>query len=146
RKEEILPLAARFLAKFNQQYGRNKQLSPATTGRLLEYSWRGNVRELENVICRMVLLNDGEQAFENLVAHGHRMGPSAPRSISLSTEGLREIARRGAQEAERKALAEALEHAQWNRLEAARILKVSYKTLLGKITERRLKPPRDVAS
>src|SRR5207249_4193809 len=123
RKEEILVLAARFLAKVNQQYGRNKQLSPETTARLLEYSWRGNVRELENIIRRMVVLNDGEQAFENLVARRRQMGPSALRSSSLSTEGLREIARCGAQEAERKALANVLERVQWNRAEAARIRK-----------------------
>jgi len=54
---------------------------------------------------------------------------------------LREIARCGAQEAERKALTDVLERVQWNRAEAARILKVSYKTLLNKITECQLKPP-----
>src|SRR2546421_1539704 len=141
RKEEILILAARFLAQFNQQYGRKKQLSPETTARLLEYSWGGNVREMENIIRRMVVLDDGEQAFENLVARRGQMGPSALRSSSLSAEGLREIARCGAQEAERKALANVLERVQWNRAEAARILKVSYKTLLNKITECQLKPP-----
>src|SRR5207245_7593473 len=141
RKEEILVLASRFLAQFNQQYGRKKQLSPETTARLVEYSWGGNVREMENIIRRMVVLDDGEQAFENLVARRWQMEPAAPRSSSLSTEGLRDIARRGAQEAERKALAEVLDRVQWNRAEAARILKGSYKTLLNKIAERRLKPP-----
>ena len=141
RKEEILLLAARFLAKFNEQYGRNKELSPETRARLLEYSWRGNVRELENIIRRMVILQDGEQGFEQLVARRWPMEPSAPRSSSLSTEGLRDIARRGAQEAERKALGEVLERVQWNRAEAARILKVSYKTLLNKIADCELKPP-----
>ena len=141
RKEEILVLAARFLAKFNQQYRRNKELSPETTARLLEYSWRGNVRELENMIRRIVVLQDGEQVFENLVARRQQIGPSAPRSSSPSAESLRDIARRGAQEAERKALAEVLERVQWNRAEAARILKVSYKTLLNKISECQLRPP-----
>src|SRR3989475_714857 len=98
-------------------------------------------RKEENIIRRMVVLDDGEQAFENLVARRRQMGPSALRSSSLSTEGLREIARCGAQEAERKALANVLERVQWNRAEAARILKVSYKTLLNKITECQLKPP-----
>ena len=138
RKEEILVLAARFLAKFNQQYGRNKQLSPETTARLLEYSWRGNVRELENMIRRMVVLNDGEQAFESLVARRQQNVSPSPHANSHSTESLRDIARRGAQEAERKALAEVLERVRWNRAEAARILKVSYKTLLNKISELRL--------
>ena len=82
RKEEILVLAARFLAKFNQQYGRNKQLSSATTARLLEHSWRGNVRELENVIRRMVVLHDGEQAFETLVANDQQTETSAPSHLA----------------------------------------------------------------
>ena len=141
RKEEILVLAARFLAKFNQQYRRNKELSPEMTARLLEHSWRGNVRELENMIRRIVVLQDGEQVVENLVARRQQIGPSAPRSNSPSAESLRDIARRGAQEAERKALAEVLERVQWNRAEAARILKVSYKTLLNKISECQLRPP-----
>jgi len=141
RKEEILVLAARFLAKFNQQYRRTKELSPETTARLLEYSWRGNVRELENMIRRIVVLGDGDQVFENLVARRQQIGSSAPHPASPSAESLRDIARRGAQEAERKALAEVLERVQWNRAEAARILKVSYKTLLNKISECRLRPP-----
>ncbi|PYN93105.1 MAG: hypothetical protein DMD89_25670 [Candidatus Rokuibacteriota bacterium] len=44
RKEEILVLAQRFLARFNERYRRNKELSPATTAKLLQYAWRGNVR------------------------------------------------------------------------------------------------------
>ena len=48
------------------------------------------------------------------------------------------MARRGAQEAECRALQEVLDGVSWNRAEAARILKVSYKTLLNKIGECRL--------
>jgi DNA-binding NtrC family response regulator len=44
-------------------------------------------------------------------------------------------------QAERKALTEVLERVQWNRAEAARLLKISYKTLLNKISECRLSPP-----
>ena len=56
---------------------------------------------------------------------------------------MREIARCGAREAERKALEEVLERVHWNRAEASRILKVSYNTLLNKITEYELVPRRD---
>jgi two-component system response regulator AtoC len=140
RREEIPMLAAWFLAKFNAQYGRQKQLPPETLARLREYPWSGNVRELENVIRRLVVLSDGEQAIETLVDR-RRGGSVEPPTRPMITESLREIARRGAREAERKALAEVLERVHWNRAEASRILKVSYKTILNKICECGLKPP-----
>ena len=141
RKEEIPLLALYFLSRFNEQDGRQKRLSPETLARLTEYSWPGNVRELENVIRRLVVLTDGEQVFEALVARGRNGHAAAPRPAPLVTESLREIARRGAREAERKALEEVLARVHWNRAETSRILKVSYKTLLNKIAECELTPP-----
>ncbi len=140
RREEIPGLASWFLAKFNAQYGRQKQLLPETMARLTEYSWSGNVRELENMMRRLVVLTDGEQAVQALVTRGRNGHAAATRPL-VTEGGLREIARRGAREAERKALEEVLEHVRWNRAEASRILKVSYKTLLNKICECGLKPP-----
>jgi two-component system response regulator AtoC len=143
RREEIPRLASWFLAKFNAQYGRDKTLSAEAMARLAEYSWSGNVRELENVIRRLVVLNDDEQTIRVLGApyrNGHAQAP-APLPRLVVTESLREIARRGAREAERKALAGVLERVHWNRAEASRILKVSYKTLLNKIAECGLTPP-----
>jgi two-component system response regulator AtoC len=137
RREEIPMLAAWFLAKFNAQYGRRKELLPETIARLEQHSWSGNVRELENAIRRLVVLTNGEQTIEALGAcrlNGVEIRP-------VVNESLREIARRGAREAERKALAEVLEHVRWNRAEASRILKVSYKTLLNKISECGLTAP-----
>src|SRR2546427_1296990 len=61
RKEEIPLLASWFLSRFNEQYGRTKQLAPETMARLTEYSWPGNVRELENVIRRLVVLTQAKQ-------------------------------------------------------------------------------------
>src|SRR2546427_3412058 len=141
RKEEIPLLAAWFLSRFNEQHARTKQLSPETMARLAEYSWSGNVRELENVIRRMVVLTDGEEAFEAVVARSRNGHAATHAAASIASEGLREIARRGAREAERKALVEVLDRVQWNRAEASRILKVSYKTLLNKISECKLSPP-----
>jgi len=141
RREEIPLLVSAFLSRFNEQYGRKKQLAPETLARLMEHSWSGNVRELENAIRRMVVLADGEQAFQASLprrrsGHATTAGP-AP----TITESLRDIGRRAAREAERKALAEVLDRVHWNRAEAARILKVSYKTLLNKISECELVPP-----
>jgi len=118
-----------------------KAVLPETRARLIEHSWLGNVRELENVIRRMVVLADGEQAFGALVARGRNEHPAVPGPAPIVSESLREIARRGAREAERKALTEVLERVHWNRAEASRTLRVSYKTLLNKIAECELTPP-----
>jgi len=97
------------------------------------------VRELENAIRRLVVLTDGEQTVEALI--GHRRNGAVEASRPLASESLRDIARRGARDAESKALAEVLDQVHWNRAEASRILKVSYKTLLNKISECGLTPP-----
>jgi two-component system response regulator AtoC len=138
RREEIPALASWFLAKFNAQYGRQKQLQPETITRLMEYSWSGNVRELENAIRRLVVLTDGERTIEALFDRRRNGSVEPPRPVN---ESLRDIARRGAREAERKALMEVLTQVHWNRAEASRILKVSYKTLLNKICDCGLTPP-----
>ena len=106
----------------------------------MEHPWSGNVRELENTIRRMVVLTEGEQAFAVSLArrrNGHATAAAAP----IASESLREIARRAARAAERQALVEVLDRVHWNRAEASRILKVSYKTLLNKIAECGLTPP-----
>jgi two-component system, NtrC family, response regulator AtoC len=137
RREEIPALALWFLEKFNTQYGRQRQLSPETMTHLQQHSWFGNVRELENIVRRLVVLTDVEGEIEALVARG-RNGDSR---VRLPAEGLRDIGRRAAREAERRALEEVLDRVQWNRAAASRILKVSYKTLLSKIVDCGLTPP-----
>ena len=134
RREEIPALVAWFLDRFNAQYGRQKRLSSETLALLGEHPWWGNVRELENTVRRMVVLPDGEQEFAAVVVDGRRRCGTPARLAPIS-EGLREIARRAAREAERIALADVLERVRGNRLEASRILRVSYKTMLNKITE-----------
>src|SRR5207253_9968785 len=116
-------------------------LWPGTIARLTGQSWSGNGRELENVIRGMVVRPDGGRAFEAQVVRGRNGHAAAPRPAPVVTEGLREIARRGAREAERHALAEVLERVGWNRAEASRTPKVSYKTLLAKISECGLPAP-----
>jgi two-component system, NtrC family, response regulator AtoC len=142
RKPDIPVLANRFLELFNRQYGRSKTMTSETMARLIEYPWPGNVRELENIMRRIVVLNDGEQAFEMLFARRRVVAPVVPHAVAPAiNESLREIARRGAREAERRALIEVLERVNWNRAEASRNLRVSYKTLLSKIAECGLTPP-----
>lgn len=55
RKEDILPLAHQFLARFCREYGKDLNFSPQFLGFLEQYDWPGNVRQLENLIERSVI-------------------------------------------------------------------------------------------
>ncbi len=60
RKEDIVPLATFFIKKFSVKYGiPEKKLSEKAIKKLFEYDWKGNVRELQNLIEKMVILNEG---------------------------------------------------------------------------------------
>jgi transcriptional regulator with GAF, ATPase, and Fis domain len=140
RRDEIPHLVTLFLDRFNRQYGRSKTMAPELLARLTAHPWHGNVRELENFVRRFVLLNESSGAFDGLL--GRRASSAASPSSPLGTmESLRDAARRAARAEERKVLAEILDRVHWNRAEAARLLKVSYKTLLNKISETGLTPP-----
>ncbi|MEH6868683.1 histidine kinase, partial [Priestia megaterium] len=58
RKEDIIPLTYNFLYKFNKKYNENKVISEECLNTLIHYSWPGNVRQLENLIERLVVISD----------------------------------------------------------------------------------------
>jgi two-component system response regulator AtoC len=146
RREEIPVLVEHFLRMYTKKYGReHRPVSDRLMRSLLTYDWPGNVRELENVVKRIVVLQGEDEILRELTS-----APSAPpvRSAARAIEeiveqadpsegpvSLREIGRRAAREAEREALEKVLYQTNWNRKKAAKILEVSYKTLLQKIKE-----------
>lgn len=108
---------------------------------LRRHEWPGNVRELASIVKRWVVLGDERNVraeIETRQAAVRRRRP-APTSAGL---GLREIGRRAARGAEHAALQEALLRARGNRAAAARELKVSYRTILQKMTESGFLAPR----
>jgi transcriptional regulator with PAS, ATPase and Fis domain len=143
RREEIPILLDEFLERYAQQYERPRQKITAATMRLfMNYSWPGNIRELENISKRIELLGSEEPAQELVLRPAPVAEPvptrrplAAAASAPESTPTLKQIARKAALEAERAALKEVLDQVHWNRLEAARRLKVSAKTLRRKIQE-----------
>jgi len=142
RSGEVPVLASSFLDRCNREYQQERQLTPDTLALLANSPWPGNVRELENFIRRFVVLGNAQRTPQEVDAalRASRRPDSAVAPVLSPptadvTRGLREIARRAARDAERIALKEVLDRVHWNRVAAARILKVSYKTLLTKIAE-----------
>jgi two-component system response regulator AtoC len=143
RREEIPVLIDHFLATANAAYGRSVEIPPMTRRRLLDYPWPGNIRQLENIVKRIVVLGTTTGLEQELAASGTGATPTAAVSQasagpSVEADGrmdLKAIARRAARDAERIAIADMLERTHWNRAKAARVLGISYKALLYKIVD-----------
>jgi two-component system response regulator AtoC len=149
RAEEIPILIDRLLGDYAAQYECPRpRIRPETMRLMLEYPWPGNVRELENWVKRIVVLQSDDWVAQGVasVSSKRERTPSvvtveapaaAPNGTPVveSAAGLKEIGRRAALQAEAQALREVLDSVHWHRLEAARRLKVSYKTLLQKMKQ-----------
>ena len=164
RQEEIPIFLDFFLRKYSEYYG--KQPPPFTeyaVSRMMEYSWPGNIRELENLVKRYVIVGNEPQIIRELSTHkplissisgnaspvwepkadslpaqessrpeqfaeaALRLSRSAPRSLCWKLGAVAAMA------AERRAIERVLNETRWNRRQAAKILKVSYKALLNKM-------------
>ncbi|MFZ0706257.1 MAG: helix-turn-helix domain-containing protein, partial [Candidatus Korobacteraceae bacterium] len=127
---------------------------------MMEYHWPGNIRELENLVKRYVIVGNEAQIIRELSTHkpimestsrpeppgsepkgGARSASSVaipitagkPKPTEEETPSLLDIGRRAAMRAEREAIERTLAQTRWNRRQAAKILKVSYKALLNKL-------------
>ena len=148
RREEIPLLVESFLRRFAARYGRPvPRLSDRLVRAFERHPFPGNVRELENVVKRIVVLGSEEPILSEILRaeRGERSGSSLRELIDEieRTAGevpLREVGRRVSLEAERLTIDRVLQHTHWNRKRAARMLGVSYKTLLQKIRECGLEP------
>ena len=142
-RPEVIPLLLRhFMSRFAERYARDPlPLTPALVDAAMKHSWRGNLRELENFVKRYLILGDEQQVIQELqVANGGGLATSLPSASGskLGSGDLKSLVRSLKDEAEMKAIAEALQRTNWNRKAASRLLKISYKALLYKIREYRL--------
>jgi transcriptional regulator with GAF, ATPase, and Fis domain len=132
RPEDILPLAERCRDLFCSKLGRSKlSLSPDAERLLREYQWPGNVRELENVIERAVILAENQIRPEHL-GITPQINLDSLNDAALS---LQKIAAEAAKNAEVDVITRVLTQTGGNKARAAKILGVSYKTLLSKVRE-----------
>jgi DNA-binding NtrC family response regulator len=168
RHEEIPMLLGHMMNRLTRRYGvPAPRFSSALLDACQQYAWPGNLRELENFAKRFLAHGDEDTALhelhsrpdygfaskgENGDGNGYAKAsvhPSNgyPSNTHTSEEklSLKLLVRNAKGEAERGAIALALEQTHWNRKAAARLLNVSYRSLLYKIQEYGLEPPADSA-
>ena len=134
RASDIPELVTYFLEYHNRKYNcKAKPLSAEMMNVLGKYHWPGNIRELENLVKRYVILGNEEVITADL----------APRSTDLfSAEipldgqiSLKKLTRQAVRELERKVILKVLQNHHWNRKQTARSLSISYRALLYKIRD-----------
>ena len=133
RKEDIPLFVEFFLTKHAALLVRPRPtLSPKTLRQFLDHSWPGNIRELENVVKKVVALGDEQLAVSDLAP-----APSESRTAiaGARTHSLKAAARAASRETERDLILKALERTRWNRKRAAQELQISYKSLLYKLKQ-----------
>jgi two-component system response regulator AtoC len=166
RRNEIVHLTEFFIDRYARRYNRPvRQLTEELAQLFQTYDWPGNIRELENMIKRIVILQDESLvvremsraprtsvAYAGAVAGDVRGAtadepedvdggaddepqPDVPVAMAPAGSRLADVAKAAALKAERTIIEDTLNQVQWNRRRAAEQLGVSYKTLLNKIKE-----------
>jgi two-component system response regulator AtoC len=134
RRGDIDDLCAYFLEYYNRKFNcRARPLSGEVLAVLQKYHWPGNIRELENLIKRYVILGHEEVITNDLVA---REPDFFNPDINLDGPiSLKKMTRQCVRELERKVILKVLQQHHWNRKQAARTLGISYRALLYKIRD-----------
>ena len=121
RREDIIPLAERFITVFNEKYHRSVECISAEAGaELKEYSWSGNIRELRNAVEKAVILAEGKQL--------------EPKDFELK-EHVSAAASETLEEAEEKVIRDAMERYGGNLTKVAQALSISRPTLYKKLNK-----------
>jgi len=163
RPEDIPPLIEYYIKEYTSMLNNRHIEKPnaKVIERLCAYRWPGNVRELQNVLKRMLVLGDCGQIVEELF-NSERMvsqdsgaddsmnhnaslskildlgGKNSPENQSFS---LKTAKKNAVEMVEREIISHVLGKTDWNRSKASKILKISYKTLLYKISDLNIIPP-----
>jgi len=137
RPEEIPLLASYFVERHSRLFQREGFTLPAETmQRFMRHSFPGNVRELENTIKRMIVLGVPDFKKDPLLdGAANTNDTGAQKERRTAAVSLKDISRKAADAAERTAILRALEETKWNRFRAAKLLSISYRSLLYKIKD-----------
>ncbi len=156
RREDIPFLIEFFVDAYNERFKLNPPYKPdrETIEKLVAYHWPGNVRELQNILQRVMVMGDFDaickefedepepapEASQQVNSEKPSSEPSASGKPDLASFSLKKIKKKAADKAEKEAITYVLAETNWNRSKASKILKISYKTLLYKISELEIKP------
>jgi two-component system response regulator AtoC len=134
RREDIVPLMEYFLAQLNVRFERNAPPLPWDMVEALgSREWRGNIRELENLMARYAIMGSLDSALGEPLARRPSIAP-----IRVSPDGkisLKHIAKQAVREMESNVILQVLRDNKWNRRKAAQVLNISYRALIYKIQE-----------
>jgi two-component system response regulator AtoC len=144
RRTDIDDLVGFFLEYYNRKYNcRAKPISNELMAVLQKYHWPGNIRELENLIKRYVILGTEDVISSDLVTRDEGL-----LSAEINFDGpisLKKLTRQAVRELERKVILKVLQTHHWNRKQAAKALNISYRALLYKIRDAGLPSNRSMS-
>jgi DNA-binding NtrC family response regulator len=140
RREDILPLAEHFLKRQTRGGQSVRRLSPTAAKLVQEYSWPGNVRQLESAVKRAVLLCEGDEIEVEDLPFEIRQEQSPGQTTDefqfrLPPEGI------SFEEVERSFIMQAMEKTDWNITRAAKLLGLTFRTLQYRLEKFDIKRP-----
>jgi two-component system, NtrC family, response regulator AtoC len=131
RVADIPDLAEFFVENYMIEYDRRVQpISSKLMELLVHYTWPGNIRELENLIKRHVILGSEDAVATELLQRN-----SPDHIVADGSKSLTDLTKEAVRELERRIILDVLYANNWNRKRAARTLKISYRTLFYKMKE-----------
>lgn len=138
RRDDIPVLIEYFLKKHTRNTSRLiTGLTPETRKMMMDYSWPGNVRQLESAIERAILLAEGDQiTLEDLPTEVRQdVGPTAEGAFKLPAEGI------NFEDVERNLITQAMEQTDYNITKAAKLLGLTFRTLQYRLEKFGIKKP-----
>jgi two-component system response regulator AtoC len=141
RRSDIRGLVDYFLDFYNRKYNcKARPLSPELMDVLQKYHWPGNIRELENLMKRYVILG-----AEDVISNDLQPREDDLVTADINLDGpisLKKLTRQATRQLERKIILKVLHNHHWNRKQTAKTLNISYRALLYKIRDAGLPPNR----
>jgi two-component system response regulator AtoC len=147
RRADVPEIVNYFVQLYNAQFHRTAEPINGTLMQQMQaFHWPGNIRQLENLVKRYVILGSTEVITAELQHtasdNGHDLIPDIPLNGKIE---LKELTRQAVRKIERNIILKVLQNHQWNRKKAAKTLSISYRALLYKLKEAGLQTERDEA-